>query len=520
MAFGMKPAYPWVAHSYTALKFCQRPFPKLLALLTLLWACLGSQPAEAFGLADVEKEAAQLAAKPYRRVDRVPDFLAQLDFDQWSRITFKPDQTPWPQSNKFLLYPSHPGYLFVDPVRINLVDAQGAHEFSFKPSQFDYKGLEVANRVVEGLGFAGFKLLYPINDPQRHEEFITYQGASYFRAVGRKQWMGLSARGVAINTGISGGRIEEFPYFRTFWIERPASDANSIRFYALLDGESLTAAYEFAVYPGEQTLVNVKATFFMRKRVQKLGLAPLTSMFIQGENSERKLKTDHPEEHDSDGLSINTAAGEWIWRPLQNPTEIKNYAFTVGTPKGFGLMQRDRDPDHYQSLNLFYQLRPSAWIVPEGNWGPGRVEVIEIPSNTETMDNMVAFWTPEKQPAPGQPLHVAYRIYWQGDNFTHPDQGWVTSTLSGAGPEANTRQYAIDFVNVPYDSNAGDITAVVDVGQGGALLNQRVERNPNTQGWRLNFTLRREPAAAVQLKAYLQQGNRPITETWDYVAAP
>ena len=171
-----------------------------------------------------------------------------------------------------------------------------------------------------------------------------------------------------------------------------------MKFYALLDGESLTGAYRFGIYPGEQTAIDVESVLFLRKEVQKLGIAPFSSMFLQGADSTRRYSTLAPQIHNSDGLSIQTQDNLWIWSPLQNPKKLAIQSFQMDNLRGFGLMQRDRRFCSYESLSLHYQDRPSAWVKASGNWGKGSLQLFEIPSDTENNDNVVVFWVPDQTP--------------------------------------------------------------------------------------------------------------------------
>ncbi len=47
-------------------------------------------------------------------------------------------------------------------------------------------------------------------------------------------------------------------------------------------------------------------------------------------------------------------------------------------PQGFGLLQRGRDFSRFEDLDDRYDLRPSAWVTPKGEWGKGSVELVEI----------------------------------------------------------------------------------------------------------------------------------------------
>ena len=122
-------------------------------------------------------------------------------------------------------------------------------------------------------------------------------GASYFRVVGKGQTYGLSARGMAIDTALPSG--EEFPRFTEFWIEKPKPGDKHLVIFALLDSPRATGAYRFTLRPGVDTVVDVKAQMFLRDKVGKLGIAPLTSMYLFGANQPSKVLNYRRELHDS-----------------------------------------------------------------------------------------------------------------------------------------------------------------------------------------------------------------------------
>ena len=211
---------------------------------------------------------------------------------------------------------------------------------------------------------------------------------------------GLSARGLAIDTGMP--RPEEFPDFTAFWLERPAPGSETVVVYALLDSPSVAGAYRFAITKGEPLVMDVDAALYPRKEIERIGIAPATSMYQVGENDRRMDWDWRAEIHDSDGLAMHSGNGEWIWRPLGNPAHLRYNAFADENPRGFGLLQRDRDFASYQDIETRSELRPSAWIAPRGKWGDGHVELVEIPTTTELNDNIVAFWVPDETMKPLQ----------------------------------------------------------------------------------------------------------------------
>ena len=329
-----------------------------------------AEPASpSFGYEDVEKNARLLAQKPFEETKKIPAFLSKLSFDQWRDIRFKPEKALWRDDKlPFQIQFVHPGFLYEHAVSMNVVESGEVKPIPFSPDLFHYGMNEFKEKVPKDLGFAGFRLHYPLNTSNYYDEVAVFLGASYFRAVGRKEHFGLSGRAVAIDTAMESG--EEFPYFKEFWFVRPHKESGSITILALLDSPSLTGAYQFRIQPGKATLMNVEATLFLRKEVKKLGLAPLTSMFFYGENTNiRPVDDFRPEVHDSDGLLINGSTGEWIWRPLIDPKRLLVTSFQLNDPKGFGLFQQDLNFDHYQDLALDYQSRPSAWVIPEERFG-------------------------------------------------------------------------------------------------------------------------------------------------------
>jgi glucans biosynthesis protein len=167
------------------------------------------------------------------------------------------------------------------------------------------------------LGFAGFRLHYPIKRKEYKDEVIVFLGATYFRAIGRDQAFGASARAVALNTALPSG--EEFPFFTEFWLVQPAPTR---RHDDLRAGRQPKPDGRVPLHrrPGTETTVLVDARLFRRQPVAKLGIAPLTSMFLHGENSKRCVTDFRPEVHDSDGVLMLLPNGEWVWRPVDNPS--------------------------------------------------------------------------------------------------------------------------------------------------------------------------------------------------------
>src|SRR5919108_784767 len=397
-----------------------------------------------FGLDDVAEVAKRLAAEPFKPPPSVPDFLKQLTYDQYRDIRFDSAQSLWKDAGgNFQVQFIHPGLYYDHPVTINVRESTGSRRVTFSPKLFTYGNNKIAEQIPAELGFAGFRITYPFYKKDEYNHAIVFAGASYFRAVAKNQVFGLSARGLAIDTGLPSG--EEFPYFKEFWLEKPAPGARVMRLYALLDSESLTGAYRFDIQPGEETVADVWATLFERKRAKQLGIAPITSMFFYAEEKPRPQGYWRPEVHDSDGLLIAASNGEWIWRPLLNPEKLQINSFELDGLRGFGLLQRDRTFSHYEDLEARYDLRPNAWGIPTHNWGKGEVKLVQIPSKSEFNDNIVAFWTPKNLPEPGKPIEFSYKIYFHAQEPNAVNRGRTVATRVGDGDEKGSKRVVIDF---------------------------------------------------------------------------
>lgn len=482
--------------------------------------------AHAFSFDTVAARARQLANSPYKppKAD-LPRELRELSYPQYREIQFKAERFLWRNAKlPFELSFFHEGMVFDQPVRINEVTGNRVRELRFDPAAFDYGPHKFDPNMLKGLGFAGFRVLHPINGKQK-DEVVSFLGASYFRGVGKDQWYGLSARGLAVDTALNSG--EEFPRFVEYWIERPTANSKQLIVYALMDSRRMSGAYRFVIKPGEATETEVKARLYLRENVTKLGMAPLTSMFLFGENQPSAQTDYRPEVHDSDGLSIQLGTGEWIWRPLVNPRRLLVTSFSATNPQGFGLMQRDRSFSSYQEIGEWYERRPSGWVEPRGNWGSGRVELVMIPTPDETNDNIVAYWVPDNPPKPKQPFDFEYRLLWQKDREKVPPLSWVTQTRRGQGLSRNKEDTSfsmmVDFEGPAFKKlePGAHLDAVVSVDGNGELLRTTTVRNEATGGWRMTMFLRRKDEnKPVELRGYLRNGNTTLSETWSYILPP
>ncbi len=501
----------------------RRPFAvyTLLTVLSAGWAL----PAEtAFDFEVLQYRAKTMAAQPYQaRPSRVPASLQKYTYDDYRMIQFDRTRAWWREARlPFELQFFHPGWLHNKTVQIHELAGREVSRIDFSKQMFLYGGKKPWLSPAD-MGFAGFRITYPLNLPDKMDEVAVFLGASYFRALGRTMHYGLSARGLALNTGESGG--EEFPVFEEFWIERPQADAKTITVYALLDSPSVTGAYKFVITPGDQTLMRVRGAVYCRQNPQVLGLAPLTSMFAHGENTGWAPNDFRPEVHDSDGLLIETGTGEWIWRPLTNPRSVRITQFLDKSPRGFGLWQRDRQFEHYDDLEAYYHQRPSAWVEPIGNWGSGSVRLVELPTADETNDNIVACWVPAQLPPAGEPVLFEYNLHWLTDPGRRPPAGYVISTRTASvmgRPEL--RRFVVEFEG-PYlkaQSDDPEIAAIVTLGTGAKQQGVAVvQKNRFTGAWRVVFEVEPDRTGhPVELRCFLRKGPHVLTETWSYLWNP
>ena len=495
----------------------------LVASLLVAGAAAIARPAAAFEFSELIAKARALAASPYADPESdVPQWLREIDYDQWRDIRFRPDRALWSGTRSpFRVQFFHPGFLYERSIKVNVIDSAGVKPLALSPSDFDYGKNEFGSRVPQALRPSGLRVHHPILTPERLDEFLVFLGATYLRAVGRGQHYGLSARGLAIDTASSRG--EEFPGFVEFWLVHPAAGAQSLELYALLDSRRVSGAYHFEARPGDHTRIDVDSHLFLREPIEKLGIGPLTSMFLRGENTRRWFDDFRPETHDSDGLLVQFATGEWLFRPIDNPEELRVNSFAAPDVRGFGLIQRDRNFDHYQDLETHPDLRPSTWITPREGWGPGRVELVEIPVQKEFNDNVVAYWVPDQSLGAGGALHFAYTLDWYGEDATRPPGAFAEATRVDRGTHDGALRLVIDFAGKPLRSIPEEavLEGVVSVSADRAeLLEQRVERNPATQGYRLVFQVRPRGNSPLELRAFLRHGSRVLTETWSYVLQP
>ena len=477
-----------------------------------------------FGFETVQRMAQQRSMSAYRdRSSPLPERFTKLSLEQYEDIRFLPEHALWRNRGLFEVQFFHRGFAYDRRVNINDVEPDGSlYPVKYDPADFDFGHNRPPTALPSDLGFAGFRVHYPLQTPGYKDEVIVFLGASYFRVLGRNESYGASARGLAVNVATSGG--EEFPYFSDFWLVRPAPEQRTLTVYALLDSPSLTGAYHFEIRPGASTDVEVTATLYERVPVSKLGIAPLTSMYLYGAEGARQFDDFRPQVHDSDGLMEQTGSGEWLWRPLENPHALQVSSFSDEHPRGFGLNQRDRTFGDYQDEQAQYQRRPSYWVTPLGDWNKGNLELVEIPSNESIHDNIVAYWVSAQHAQPHQPYTFSYLLSAYSSSPLRPPGGAAIATRSAPlhiqGSD-NARLMLVDFAggDLPGLSAPQPVQAQITA-RNGEVNDVIVQRLSENGDWRVSFHVLPKNSQPVDLRCYLTLYGEGLTETWTYLWTP
>ncbi len=515
-----------------------------LALFISCGAAIAQPVAKRLSFDDVIATARDSASKPYAPPGpaQLPEELRgnKLNYDSYREIRFRHEKALWLKEElPFRLEFFHPGYLYQSPISLYEFNSTHVQPIRFVEDFFDYGKLNLPKKIPADTGYAGFKLLYPLNASNRWDEVASFLGASYFRCLGKGQRYGQSARGLAINSG-EGDRQEEFPIFTRWWLGKPEKQSNTLRLYALLESASCAGAYDLLLRPGENTVVDIDAVLFLREssrnNLKTLGIAPLTSMFWFGENSQTRPDDYRPEVHDSDGLLVRKEDDEFVWTPLSNPPELRHQRLRAPNVRGFGLLQRDRQFANYQDLFNSYHRVPSVWIEPRGNWGDGEVHLVELHAPGEGTDNIVTFWNPSSRPASMEAYRIGYTLFWTIEpRISEPESKLpllrVVQSRTGIDPsDSAKRQFVVDF---SASSPGPKPQPQVRCGREKAVLSDvQVFENPAGKGWRVFFSLKPDAAKLepVDIECWLERANEHVSgqtnrngrtsETWRYLWSP
>lgn len=507
--------------------FWSRAFSLSCCVGTLLASSLAASPALAQieaaksihhadrVFAEASRRAAELAGKPYVEPDKtLPAPFQDLNYDGYRKLRPRPESSVWGEAgNPFAVLSLPRGFFYGETVAINFIAHDGSrrqHPTAGAVDFVDYPDATDADRMA--LGSSGWRAITKPGVAGKGYEFAVFQGGTYFRAVSEGQFYGISARALAIGTGSS--RPEEFPRFTEFWVFEPEANDETLTFVALADSPSVAAAYRFTLRPGAEATIDVAGDIHARADITEAGIAPMSSMYLHGALQPGKGDDARPQVHDSDGLVIQTTSGERIWRPLSNPRHVQMSSFEGGIA-GFGMEQRSRAPAAYADDEAKYELRPSLWIEPQGDWGPGAVYLLEIPTINEYADNVAAFWRPAQPWRAGSTHKIAYRVHWQREAPVNTAKV-VESSITPAPESKSLHRVAINFSG---DAAFATKPLTPDVwANGGAISNIQISALPD--GRRLSFDLDPGASPVVELHAALADSTSQQTETWLYRWTP
>jgi glucans biosynthesis protein len=480
-------------------------------------------PPEPFDFEHLREQAKGLAARPYEPTTiRFPDILERIDYDAYQQIQFRPDRSLWDDGKgPYPIQLFHLGRYFKAPVMIHLVSDGTAREILYSPEFFTFGEAQFASHLPEDMGFAGFRVM----NRDAKTDWLAFLGAAYFRSSGALDQYGMSTRGIAIDVALP--TPEEFPRFTQFWLEPSEDDPDALVIYALMDGPSIAGAFRIEAAKRDSVIMEVRADLFPRADIKRMGVAPLTSMFWYSETNRHQAADWRPEIHDSDGLALWTGSGERIWRPLNDPHTVMTNSFTDRDPRGFGLLQRDRHFYNYEDDGVFYGRRPSVWVEPLEPWGKGAIQLVEIPTDDEIHDNIVAYWLPEEPVKAGSEWSFRYRLHWVAEEPYPPAAGRVIATRLGRGGvpglprPKDKKKFVIDFAGGPLEElrKRDPVKPVISASRG-TIDNDYALQVVGTKNWRAFFDLKADGKAPVDLRCYLRLGDRTLTETWLYQYIP
>jgi len=467
----------------------------------------------AFGAQTVLEISRALAKKPFEASKTpLPDPFGSVTYDQYVSIQPKPGSAVWSGDNVgFMIEPLHRGFVFSTPMDIYVVEGGFARKLAYESAAFDFGKLVIPPNLPD-IGFSGFRVQQS-TDAGGPFDVVIYQGASFFRAEAHGQNLGVTARGLSIRTAEPQG--EEFPIFRAVWIEKPTPTANVLVIHALLDSASLTGAYRFTLRPGEATIIDTEMTLTARAAVDHFGLATMSATYSFGPLDHKRPDDIRPTAHEIDGLQMLTGKGEWVWRPVSNRETLQISAFGDQNLHGFGLLQRNRSFEAYQDDDQHWELRPSLWIEPIGDWMEGEVRLIEIPSDSENNDNIIAYWRPRASIAANTEVAFAYRQFWCWAPPARPPLATVVETREGK--VGKWRRFLIEFSSDSFAKaeRLAEIKPSLTVNPG-RITSIRSFPSKERMTFRVIFDVEPTSDGFSELRLLLEADGKPVSETWLY----
>ena len=480
-------------------------------------------PKPVFDPANVVEYARALSKKPYRAPSAdLPDAFSNLSYEQFVGIKHQPGTAIWAhEALGYAIEPLHRGFVFTTPMELNVVENGAVRRLPYTPTAFDFGSVKPPAEPKD-IGFSGFRVLRK-REGQPDVGVATFQGASFFRAIAIGEIYGPSARGLSIRTADPKG--EEFPLFRAVWIEQPTLAADALVIHAVLDSESVSGAYRFTLRAGEATIIDTECTLFPRVALDHIGVATMMATHVAGPLDHRLNDDVRPGIFDVAGLQILNGRDEWLWRPVSNRETLQLSAFVDENPRGFGFLQRDRQFARFLDDDNHWEMRPSLWIEPIGDWGAGTVVLVEIPSDSEVNQNIIAYWRPAAPLAAGSEVQYAYRQFWCWTPPDRPSNAVVTLSRGGrpGGAPANTRRrrFMVDFTGdtIAAQQQSSDIVPALAAAPGN-ISAVRTFMNRDRKTYRVLFDVDPGSDASSELRLQLEVQGKPISETWLYRWTP
>lgn len=461
--------------------------------------------------------ARELAKRPYSAPNPgMPEGFANLNFESYITIRNRRERAIWVDNPRgFLIEPLHRGFIFQAPVLLSVIENGAVRRIVYSASRYDFGKLAAPPANIGDIGFSGFRVLSTMGEGAPREIALV-QGASFLRAIARGQTFGATSRALSLKTADPRG--EEFPFFRAFWIEQPSRD-DTLVVHALLDSESTCGVFSMTFRVGDVTLIDTEATILPRVALDNFGIAGMQATYLFGLTDRRIADDYRPQVNEAQGVQMIAGNGEWLWRPLANPRQLQISAFSTEAPKGFGLVMRDRDFNAYQDMDSRFELRPTLWMEPIGDWGAGTLQLVEIPSDNEIHDNIIVQWRPKEPLQPGSEFSYAYRQQWLWATPERPDLAQVSGTRLGRGPQRR-RRFLVDFAGDKLTSQpVADITAAIWASNNG-VKDHKIMPGGNGLPFRVIFDLDTGNENLIELRLALMNGNTQISETWLYRWTP
>lgn len=471
-----------------------------------------------FSSSTVASLAQEVASKPYKPPAK-PSLgsLATISPDDYAQISYRPEKIVWGSDNLgFAIEPLHPGANVTGQMQIFLVERGMARPLQYDPANFNFGKIKppAANA---NLDHSGFRIL-KVDRNGTVAPVASFQDASYFAAIVPNQTWGLIARPLTVRA--TSGPGEEAPQIRMVWIEQPSVASNTLVIHALIDTPSLAAAYQFTLRANDVVIVDTECTIFARNAVGHFGLAATQATYFFGAIERRNTDDVRPAAHEIKGAQILTGAGEWIWRPVTNRSAVQISGFIDTNPRGFGLLQRDRAFDDFLDDENQWQRRPSLWIEPIGEWGPGEVTLVEVPAASQNNKNIAMYWRPKAGLASGSKSHFAYRQFWCWTPPEQPPGAMVTLSRVGRlsnNPQNARRRFLVQFTGGPI----GDEKEFADLkpkvwASAGKLLSVRTFRSSRQKNLRVLFDFDPGSEPSIEFRLVLESKDKPVSETWLY----